>query len=77
MLQVSATQQDGTKVPEWRLRRHRLMVSPEVTLHTGETHKLLSRTLTMTSSRYALWQAEIDLLVELGESVCVFLCVRK
>ncbi|KAK8746520.1 hypothetical protein OTU49_017065 [Cherax quadricarinatus] len=63
--QLSATQHDGSKVPEWRLSRHRLLVSPEVTLYTGERRKLLSRTVKMTHARYALWEAEIDLHVEL------------
>ncbi|XP_042221823.1 C3 and PZP-like alpha-2-macroglobulin domain-containing protein 8 [Homarus americanus] len=64
---LSATQHDGSKVPEWRLSRHRLLVSPEVTLNTGERRKLLSRTVKMTHARYALWEAEIDLHVELTD----------
>ncbi|ROT84488.1 hypothetical protein C7M84_022338 [Penaeus vannamei] len=43
---LSATQQDGSKIPEWRLARHRLLVTPEVTLNTGERRKLISRTRT-------------------------------
>nr|XP_045614119.1 alpha-1-macroglobulin-like [Procambarus clarkii] len=64
---LSATQHDGSKVPEWRLSRHRLLVSPEVTLYTGERRKLLSRTVKMTHARYALWEAELDLHGELAD----------
>ncbi|XP_042871742.1 CD109 antigen-like [Penaeus japonicus] len=64
---LSATQQDGSKVPEWRLARHRLLVTPEVTLNTGVRKKLISRTVKMIHMRYALWQAEIDLHAELAD----------
>ncbi|XP_047485026.1 CD109 antigen-like isoform X1 [Penaeus chinensis] len=64
---LSATQQDGSKIPEWRLARHRLLVTPEVTLNTGVRRKLISRTVKMIHMRYALWQAEIDLHAELAD----------
>ncbi|XP_050694367.1 pregnancy zone protein-like [Eriocheir sinensis] len=63
---LSATQHDGSRVPEWRLLRHRLLVSPEVRLVGGERRKLQARTVKMTHARYALWEAEIDVHVELA-----------
>ncbi|XP_068245267.1 CD109 antigen-like isoform X1 [Palaemon carinicauda] len=64
---LTAQEHDGSRVPEWRLARHRLLVTPEVALVNGERRKLLSRTVKMTHNMYAVWMAEIDLHVELSD----------
>ncbi|CAL4120943.1 unnamed protein product, partial [Meganyctiphanes norvegica] len=62
---ITASQRDGSTVPEWRLARHRLLLSPEVTLVSGVKRKLQPRTVKMAHNQYALWEPEIDLHNEL------------
>ena len=60
-------QRDNTKVPYWRLARHRLLVTPEVNLRSGERKRLLPRAVKMAHGQYGLWESELDLITELGK----------
>ncbi|KAK4290219.1 hypothetical protein Pmani_036867 [Petrolisthes manimaculis] len=64
---LTASQEDGSLVPSYRLSRHRLLVTPEVTLRTGETRRLLSRTVRRSHATFPLWQADLDLHLELNQ----------
>ncbi|KAK3881350.1 hypothetical protein Pcinc_014206 [Petrolisthes cinctipes] len=62
---LTARMQDGSQVPGYRLARHRLLVTPEVRLHTGERRPLQPRTLKMTHATHAIWEAELEVRAEL------------
>ncbi|XP_076052838.1 CD109 antigen-like [Oratosquilla oratoria] len=66
---LSATQHDGSRVPDWRLARHRLLVTPEIMYRSGQRRRLDPRTVKMTHAEFALWEAEFDLHTETGNDV--------
>ena len=72
-------QQDNTRVPKWLLQRHRLLVTPEVTLRTSgrsdEIKRLLPKQIKMAHGIYGLWESEIDLSNELCEYLFIYLSI--
>ncbi|KAF2362679.1 Alpha-macroglobulin complement component [Trinorchestia longiramus] len=64
---LAATQGSSAQVPAARLSRHRLLVTPEVTLRNGRRHKLHPRTVKRLYHDQAMWTAEVDLHVELAD----------